>query len=421
MRKMELRKLAASLSSYLFMDYHIQLLNSFVKSAAINQLSDESEVNLATFHDFLQSQQVDKNSLFYLHSLREATNSTTFFHLIFAEYLGFWRDHFLQLGWDVYLIDCVIGTGYINDISQLYNKLTQDVLNGKVFDKTGRFISMSVVEVLILTGVPQCFDYAVKKLGLTKHFLGIEKQTALHWAVKSRSRKQVEKALALGVNPNYESEEGVTALHIAASIGDTDIIATLVASGAIIANRNSHHESVLDCAFQANQFLAMQWLIEHAADEEQHEYNMYKINKLNQQKTNCEYVCCLAWISIKEKKFAIALDQMLLMVGMHDGVFVMINAWFDIVARGLAAIIDGFDGNHDKLVAMRNRLTHLLDFHINTAILPANYISLFQKTIENINEIMLPKTSTAFFEQLKDAPKITRRADMSEDHKKFMV
>ncbi|CAL0330248.1 unnamed protein product [Lupinus luteus] len=70
----------------------------------------------------------------------------------------------------------------------------------------------------------------------------------LREAIKSGDVAAVKKLLNQGVDANYRDKQGLSLLHLAAVFNQTDIVFTLMDSGASLQYKNAQGETPLDCA-----------------------------------------------------------------------------------------------------------------------------------------------------------------------------
>lgn len=70
----------------------------------------------------------------------------------------------------------------------------------------------------------------------------------LREAIKNGDTAAVKKLLSEGVDANYRDKQGLSLLHLAALFNRTDIVFTLMESGASMDYKNAQGETPLDCA-----------------------------------------------------------------------------------------------------------------------------------------------------------------------------
>lgn len=124
---------------------------------------------------------------------------------------GEWRLRLIDQGFDDHngaLIEAVIKTGAVKDYEKLYRaynrllpSLRKDIIH--------------VWEMLCLSGEEGAFDYAVNHLKMNKNTSGKWNKNPLHYAALSGAPAQVDRALALGIPFNSESQCGCNVLHYA--------------------------------------------------------------------------------------------------------------------------------------------------------------------------------------------------------------
>ncbi|KAH7519368.1 hypothetical protein FEM48_Zijuj08G0028600 [Ziziphus jujuba var. spinosa] len=70
----------------------------------------------------------------------------------------------------------------------------------------------------------------------------------LREAIKNGDHAAVKKLLSEGVDANYHDKQGLSLLHLAAVFNQTDIVFTLMESGASLDYKNAQGETAFDCA-----------------------------------------------------------------------------------------------------------------------------------------------------------------------------
>ncbi|XP_071796931.1 uncharacterized protein [Asterias amurensis] len=93
-------------------------------------------------------------------------------------------------------------------------------------------------------------------------------RTALHWAASGKRINVVRYILELkpAVNVNIRDDSNWTPLHIAASVGQEDIVTVLVSKGAEVNSANSTGQTPLHYAASRDRQKVAEILLEHGAD-----------------------------------------------------------------------------------------------------------------------------------------------------------
>ncbi|KAL5572267.1 hypothetical protein UlMin_021864 [Ulmus minor] len=85
----------------------------------------------------------------------------------------------------------------------------------------------------------------------------------LREAIKNGDTTAVKKLLSQGVDANYHDKQGLSLLHLAAVFNQTEIVFTLMDSGANLQYKNAQGETPLDCAPATLQYKMREKMKEH--------------------------------------------------------------------------------------------------------------------------------------------------------------
>ncbi|XP_050219222.1 uncharacterized protein LOC126669720 [Mercurialis annua] len=89
----------------------------------------------------------------------------------------------------------------------------------------------------------------------------------LREAIKNGDTAAVKKLLSEGVDANYRDRQGLSLLHLAALFNRTDIVFTLMDSGATLDYKNAQGETPLDCAPATLQYKMRKKMEEHGQQD----------------------------------------------------------------------------------------------------------------------------------------------------------